>query len=398
MATNYFAPLQNAMAGTTQNLLLADQIRQQRAQQQARQNAFTNPDLVSGMRTLGAAGDIQGLGALSNVGTAQRQQQQLSREAAMERMQIFGPLSMRLREMPQEQLAQAYPGIAQRVKQMFPDSQIPDVFNEEAMQNINSAAEVWQAMQAGKKGATAGTSSYQPIVIENSITGERRLVSPLVDRGAGTTQLAPFDMPEGFQLTTETPEEKRRGKVEEKRDILREEISATREKEMEKVVGKETAERLSGQVDTAYEAVDAIPIILSSIDLLDTVETGGIDAALVKGKQILGIESADEAELAQNLGKAVLKQLKPTFGAQFTVAEGKELKGIEAGWGKSSAGNKRLLQNALRIYKNGINRGMRAARRTGDTETYNELSQSLQQINQAQPQTQTGGIRFIGWE
>ena len=50
-------------------------------------------------------------------------------------------------------------------------------------------------------------------------------------------------------------------------------------------------------------------------------------------------------------GKSVLKQLKPTFGAAFTVNEMLELKRMEAGLGKSVAGNRRILKNLQKVLK-----------------------------------------------
>lgn len=110
-----------------------------------------------------------------------------------------------------------------------------------------------------------------------------------------------------------------------------------------------------------------------SIDLLDSIETGGIDNALIRAKQTLGIESADEAELSYELGKSVLKQLKPTFGAAFTVNEMLELKRMEAGLGKSVAGNKRILQNLSKVIGRSANRGMRAAESLGDNFAAEEI-------------------------
>jgi len=111
---------------------------------------------------------------------------------------------------------------------------------------------------------------------------------------------------------------------------------------------------------------------------LDDVSTGGIDAALLRGKQLLGVESADEAELSAGLGKAILSQLRPIFGAAFTEAEGARLERIEAGFGKSTAGNKRLLKQLLKIVNRSAKRGLASAEDLGDTFTANEIREALE--------------------
>jgi len=84
---------------------------------------------------------------------------------------------------------------------------------------------------------------------------------------------------------------------------------------------KSSNERRQGYIDSGVSSADNLQAVNRSIELLDSIKTGGIDNALIRAKQTLGIESADEAELSYELGKSVLKQLKPTFGAAFTVNE-----------------------------------------------------------------------------
>lgn len=136
---------------------------------------------------------------------------------------------------------------------------------------------------------------------------------------------------------------------------------------------KDQNQRLQGFIDSGISSAENLISVNRSLELLNSVETGGIDNALIKGKQILGLESADEAELSYNLGKSVLTQLKPTFGAAFTVDEMLELKRMESGLGKSVAGNKRILNNLKKILNRSARRGMAAAKRQGEDFTYNEI-------------------------
>lgn len=143
--------------------------------------------------------------------------------------------------------------------------------------------------------------------------------------------------------------------------------------EKAKVTNKGRAQRTQQRITKGIEASSSLPIINRGIELLDSVKTGGFAAAQLRAKQAFGIESADEAELSSNLGKAVLSQLRSTFGAAFTENEGNRLARIEAGFGKSVAGNRRLLQQARKIALDAANRGLRQARAQGDTESVQEI-------------------------
>jgi len=268
---------------------------------------------------------------------------------------------------------------------------------------------------APRPGEKAGVKSFQPITIKNVETGEKVLASPTVDPATGQAKLASFDIPPGYEMSTETPEEKRAA------DIL-----AAGLKKIQETKGRNEEERAQLSMDRGIEAADSHAVIQRSLDLLDMVETGGFDAAQIKAKQYLGMESADEAELSYNLGVSVLSQLKATFGSAFTEAEGDRLARLEAGLGKSIAGNRRILEQAKKIALRSANRGIRTAEKRGDTDTANDIREALefslapepekkppaarQAPAAAPPQAapapaptagaglQAGGIKFLGFE
>jgi hypothetical protein len=155
-----------------------------------------------------------------------------------------------------------------------------------------------------------------------------------------------------------------------------------------KEVAKANTKRKQGFIDAGIEAADTASNVKRAIELLGTVKTGGIDAVKLRAKQLFGIEGADEAELSANLGKNVLAQLKPIFGAAFTVKEGEELKRIEAGFGKSTAGNIRLLKRTLKLVDRASRRGIAAAEDQGDAFTAGEIRSSLESALEEQPQAQ----------
>lgn len=155
------------------------------------------------------------------------------------------------------------------------------------------------------------------------------------------------------------------------------EVEFEKEKASAKVTAKGFAGRQQGLISTGFEAADSMANINRGIELLDEIKTGGVHAVSLKVKQLFGVEGADEAELSSRLGKAVLSQLKPIFGAQFTKEEGKRLERIEAGFGKSTEGNKRLLMQVKRIVERTAKRGIRAAKKVGDFDTAKEIEDAL---------------------
>ncbi|VAW38938.1 hypothetical protein MNBD_GAMMA01-1327 [hydrothermal vent metagenome] len=217
-----------------------------------------------------------------------------------------------------------------------------------------------------KTAPMAANKVFQPITLINRKTKEKRLVSPVVDPNTGKAVLSQFDVPEGFEVSKETPQEKRAADV-----LARGEI-----KEVE-TRAKGASNRTQRFIDTGLEMAEGFANIQRGLDLINFIDTGGIDAAALKIKQVFGVEGADEAELSSRLGKAVLSQLRATFGAQFTEKEGARLQNIEANFGKSTAGNKRLLLQAKAIITRVANRGVRAAERVGDKESANEIRNSL---------------------
>lgn len=140
---------------------------------------------------------------------------------------------------------------------------------------------------------------------------------------------------------------------------------------------KKEQNRLSDAITLGLDAVDGIPILRRSLSLLENIETGGIDAARNRAKQLFGIESANEAELSANLGRAVLSQLRKTFGAAFTAQEGEKLERYSASFGTSVEGNKRILRQTLKLAEDAAKRALRASSSLDDEFSYDTLNEYL---------------------
>ncbi len=155
------------------------------------------------------------------------------------------------------------------------------------------------------------------------------------------------------------------------------------------VSDKSNVQRRQGYIDSGVDAADSYGILRDSVELLKTVKTGGFDQAALKAKQLFGIESADEAQLSANMGKAVLAQLKPIFGSAFTEGEGKRLTDIEAGFGKSTEGNIRLLKETMKIADRSMRRALKAAEVEGDQFVIDEIKTIMAQFEEAKPEEVT---------
>lgn len=143
---------------------------------------------------------------------------------------------------------------------------------------------------------------------------------------------------------------------------------------------KERIDRITGFASSGVEAADNLAGVKRTIELLDSVKTGGFDNAAFKAKSLFGIEAADEGELSFLMSKNVLSQLKTIFGAAFTAQEGERLEKIEASFGRNTETNKRLLDRVFKSTERAARRGIRAAEEIGDDFTANEIRVALDRV------------------
>lgn len=166
-----------------------------------------------------------------------------------------------------------------------------------------------------------------------------------------------------------------------------------------RAAGKGEGERGQDTIDLGLRAARQMPILKRTEGLLGELETGGFAGAGLRIKNALGIEGADEAELTTNMARAVLSQLRDIFGAQFTEREGARLERIEAGIGKSTEGNKRIIQNLIQMSNFKAERAIEAAKRNGDYFTVEEIESYMNMDmgpQSGQPSAPTGQIRILG--
>ncbi len=175
----------------------------------------------------------------------------------------------------------------------------------------------------------------------------------------------------------ETPEDKIQNTLRTHSGKAQIDIDAEGEKTRVRESEKSEAQRIATAIDEGMAAASAIPEVIRALEILETVETGGFAGLSMRAKRKFGLESAEEAELQYTLLKNVLKQLRPTFGSQFTEREGALLREIEASTDKSTEGNRRLLETLLQKLQLTAKQGKNAAKRDKQPETVNLIQDKM---------------------
>lgn len=247
------------------------------------------------------------------------------------------------------------------------DSQLAlDTLNNEGLDAVlklaNETSLAVQPFLANKKSTPNDFAKGQSFRVRDK-DGKESIKTVRLDKDSGTIDLASTPL-EGEFLSTlgETGGEQTKRLIGETRG---------KKSAQEKVAANRTF------ISDGLAAVDILPIQKRSLELLKTIKTGGIDKAAFQIKQFFGVEGADEAELSTNLARSVLSQLRATFGAQFTEREGDRLDRIENNIGKSSAGNKRLLEQLLKISEREAKRGLRSAKEEGDQVAFDAITEGM---------------------
>lgn len=249
-------------------------------------------------------------------------------------------------------------------------------------------------MQAQAAGLEAGTPEYEEFMLYGGAAGQMGAAKTITYNNGTVVKITRTGAPEVYapngQLVTDEAE---------KESVLaearKEGIAYEGDVAAAKARGAEEEGRAQSIINEGLAAADSTAVLRRSLELLSRVDTGGFNRVSFAAKKLFGIEGADEGELSANLGKAVLSQLRSTFGAAFTEREGARLERIEAGFSSSPETNRRLLQNALTIAERSAQRAIRRAEQRGDYETADEIEAALEfdlaEVEQALEEGDTGG-------
>ncbi len=139
------------------------------------------------------------------------------------------------------------------------------------------------------------------------------------------------------------------------------------------VTGKTQAERRDLFKTQGLAAAENLPTLNRALELQKGISTGGL-AKNMKGLQnYLGVASADEGELNSLFSQNILGQLKATFGGNPTEGEREALKQAQSSFEQTGKINERLLQNAIKLANERVQRGRRAAEADKDSGTIGEF-------------------------
>lgn len=157
--------------------------------------------------------------------------------------------------------------------------------------------------------------------------------------------------------------------------------------------GKREEVRDQTVVDNALAATDALPSLRRAQELLETVQTGGIDATINNIREYFGDESAEVAdfgELQTLLASDLLDSLSAFPGA---ISEGERefLESVSAGASRNTEVNKRRINSIIRNSGVKIMRGLRQAEERGLEFEANILREAAKGLGLLDPEADTGG-------
>ena len=231
-------------------------------------------------------------------------------------------------------------------------------------------------MQAEAAGLVPGTPEYKEFMSYGGFAGRLGAAKTINYRNGTFVTKPRVGPPEVYdrtgRLITDPAEKERVLEAADKSGIIYESDVATAIAQARGAA--ETAREL---IDRAVPAAESTAVLKRSLDLLDRVDTGTFPAIKLAATNFFGVTGADVGELSQNLSRAVLSQLRETFGAAFTEREGARLESISARFTQNNEVNRNLLRQALAIAENTARRGIERARDEGDEATAQDIEDLL---------------------
>lgn len=171
------------------------------------------------------------------------------------------------------------------------------------------------------------------------------------------------------------------------------------QQEASKKIGSGTATTSLDVIDLGEKAAPIIPRVERGIELLGKVDTGGFDAQMKAIADYTGADTADASELQSIFSEQLLSQMQSMKGLG-AMSEG-DRKAIESGiasWGKSAAGNKRILQNYLSVLKRQKNNALMEINRQGKDKfqgSYERIKGYTQEPSQ--PKAAPSAPKEVNW-
>lgn len=290
-----------------------------------------------------------------------------------------------------EALQKLESGDPQQIGSVIADLQQAKVMADRSLQDKLQARALYGGAAGGVGGAKSVRYTKSGHILQTMDDGGIRLTTPSGERIGPNSPAYESEMRTAMQSGIDYAAEEVRAKADAGNESTLDYAAPIEE---QKITGKGKGERSQQAISLGLDSAKALPTLRRALSLLDTVETGGIDAARFKAKQLFGVESANEAELNNLMDKAVITQLKAAFGAAFSVKEGEWLKKAEAGYGKSVAGNRRIIMQTLKLAEKYTDVALQRAIAAEDYDTARELIEfkSFTLPSEGQGAQSTGGL------
>jgi len=136
-------------------------------------------------------------------------------------------------------------------------------------------------------GTRAGSvnQANAPVMLENPTTGETIMAFPTINKNTLEATLEPAQIPEGFQLVTETPEEKRTKDLQASLQETIGKLEAKAVSEPKRAQAVELAKKAAAKADASFAQIDKIRSNISNLRearqlVLDGAGTGPIESLL----------------------------------------------------------------------------------------------------------------------
>tara|TARA_R110000744_G_scaffold246942_1_gene363454 strand:- start:20693 stop:21823 length:1131 start_codon:yes stop_codon:yes gene_type:complete len=191
-----------------------------------------------------------------------------------------------------------------------------------------------QAIQLGQRlrSSGGGIKSFAPVETLNPTTGLREIGIPTLDPNTGLTAFKPVVLPEGTELSKETPEAKRNAELEASINKKRGELTA------------QQRHSISTEVSSnARTSRRQLPRINKLIEGLELVETGAFaNAKLLLGPFIPGVDPTKEEAFSAQLNDLILDSLGKLSGP-ISDSDLAFIRTTTASMGKTKEANKLIL-------------------------------------------------------
>lgn len=239
-------------------------------------------------------------------------------------------------------------------------------------------------------GSGASSKAFAPVPMTDAEGNFTGYGMPVHDPRTGKATLEPVAAPDGqsFADPSKLAETKAAGaergkltvqsdlKPQLEADILRSKSEAELEGELSRMSATRRKERVNTLIDTGVASADLIPTYDRMLELIKVSNTGGVQAAIQRARQLFGWEAADMGELDALFKEAVLSNIRQ-MGSNPTEGERQFL--MESGGSvfQNGAVTSRIIMRRKRSAEKDVETAKKYAKREGDQDALDIIDAAL---------------------